>query len=227
MNTLHIARLVAAKDLRIEWRSRVVTNQVLPFAALVMVMFAFALDNDTVLPRVAPGLVWLAAMFSLLVLVQRTFAVETADGALDALRVAGVGPAGIFLGKALALAVQLAVLEVMLLGAAVVLYRTELVAGGVVLLVTTYLAATLGLAFVGTLYGGLAAGAKGRETLLPLLLLPVVAPVLIGATRATEAALGTNDATPSEGWPWIGLLALFAVIFGAGGSLAFGSLIDE
>lgn len=227
MNTMHIARLVAAKDLRIEWRSRVVTNQVLPFAALVMVMFAFALDNDTILPRVAPGLVWLAAMFSLLVLVQRTFAVETADGALDALRVAGVGPAGIFLGKALALAVQLAVLEVMLLGAAVVLYRTELVAGGVVLLVTTYLAATLGLAFVGTLYGGLAAGAKGRETLLPLLLLPVVAPVLIGATRATEAALGTNDATPSEGWPWIGLLALFAVIFGAGGSLAFGSLIDE
>ncbi len=227
MSTWHIARLVAAKDLRIEWRSRVVTNQVLPFAALVMVMFAFALDNDAVLPRVAPGLVWLAAMFSLLVLVQRTFAVETADDALDALRVAGVGPAGIFLGKSLALAVQLAVLEVMLLGAAVVLYRTELVAGGVVLLVTTYLAATLGLAFVGTLYGGLAAGAKGRETLLPLLLLPVVAPVLIGATRATEAALGTNDATPSEGWPWIGLLALFAVIFGAGGSLAFGSLIDE
>ena len=227
MNTMHIARLVAAKDLRIEWRSRVVTNQVLPFAALVRVMFAFALDNDTILPRVAPGLVWLAAMFSLLVLVQRTFAVETADGALDALRVAGVGPAGIFLGKSLALAVQLTVLEVMLLGAAVVLYRTELVAGGVVLLVTTYLAATLGLAFVGTLYGGLAAGAKGRETLLPLLLLPVVAPVLIGATRATEAALGTNDATPSEGWPWIGLLALFAVIFGAGGSLAFGSLIDE
>ena len=227
MSTWHIARLVAAKDLRIEWRSRVVTNQVLPFAALVMVMFAFALDNDAVLPRVAPGLVWLAAMFSLLVLVQRTFAVETADDALDALRVAGVGPAGIFLGKSLALAVQLAVLEVMLLGAAVVLYRTELVAGGVVLLVTTYLAATIGLAFVGTLYGGLAAGAKGRETLLPLLLLPVVAPVLIGATRATEAALGTNDATPSEGWPWIGLLALFAVIFGAGGSLAFGSLIDE
>lgn len=227
MSIWHIARLVAAKDLRIEWRSRVVTNQVLPFAALVMVMFAFALDNDAVLPRVAPGLVWLAAMFSLLVLVQRTFAVETADGALDALRVAGVGPAGIFLGKALALAVQLAVLEVMLLGAAVVLYRTELVAAGVVLLVTTYLAATLGLAFVGTLYGGLAAGAKGRETLLPLLLLPVVAPVLIGATRATEAALGTNDATPSEGWPWIGLLSLFAVIFGAGGSLAFGSLIDE
>ncbi len=227
MNTLGVARLVAAKDLRIEWRSRVVTNQVLPFAALVMVMFAFALDSTSALTRVAPGLVWLATMFSLLVLVQRAFSVETADGALDALQIAGVHPGGIFLGKALALAAQLAILETVLLGAAVVLYQTKVQAGGVVLLVVTFVAATCGLAFVGTLYGGLAAGAKGRETLLPLLMLPVVAPVLIGATRATEAALGTNDATPGEGWPWIGLLALFAVVFGAGGTLAFGSLIDE
>lgn len=227
MNAWRIARLVAMKDLRVEWRSRVVINQVLPFAALVMVMFAFALDSDNVLTRVAPGLVWLATVFSLLVIVQRSFAVETADGALDALQVAGVRPGGIFLGKAMALAAQLAALEIVLLLAAVVLYKTELPASGVVLLVTTFVAATTGLAFVGTLYGGLAAGAKGRETLLPLLMLPVVAPVLIGATRATEAALGTEKAIPSDGWPWIGLLTLFAVVFGAGGTLAFGSLIDE
>jgi heme exporter protein B len=227
MSTWRIARLIAAKDLRIEWRSRVVTNQVLPFAALVMVLFAFALDNDNVLTRVAPGLIWLATMFSMLVLVQRAFAVETADGAMDALQVAGVRPGGIFLGKSLALAAQLAVLETVLLIAAVVLYQAELQASGAVLLVTTFVVATTGLAFVGTLYGGLAAGAKGRETLLPLLMLPVVAPVLIGATRATEAAFGTNGASSSEGWPWIGLLILFGVLFGAGGTLAFGSLIDE
>ena len=189
MSTWRIARLVAAKDLRVEWRSRVVVNQVLPFAALVMVMFAFALDNTQLLTRVAPGLVWLATMFSLVVMVQRSFAVETADGALDALQVAGVRPGGIFLGKALALGAQLAVLQLVLLGAAIVLYRTELVAGGIVLLVTTYLAATTGLAFVGTLYGGLAAGAKGRETLLPLLMLPVVAPVLISVPKERHPAM--------------------------------------
>ena len=80
-------------------------------------------------------------------------------------------------------------------------------------------------ATVGTLYGGLAAGARGRETLLPLLLLPVVAPVLIGATRAVEAALGTVGTT-ADGWPWLGLVAVFAVAFGVGGTLAFGPLID-
>ena len=137
---LRVARLIAAKDLRIELRSRVVTNQVLPFAGIVMVMFAFALNTDTIVERVAPGLVWLATLFSLLILVQRAFAIETADGATDAMRAAGVDPAGIFLGKTAALAAQLAVLEVVLLVIAVVLYRTHLRPTGIVLLVATFLA---------------------------------------------------------------------------------------
>ncbi len=222
-----VARLIAAKDLRVEWRSRVVTNQVLPFAVLVMVMFAFALDSDAVLQRVAPGLIWLATIFSVLFLVARSYAVETADGALDAMRSAGVEPMGIFLGKVVALAVQLVVLEALLVMAAIVLYRADLTVSGIVLLVTTALVATVGLASVGTLYGGLAAGVRGRETLLPLLVLPVVAPVLIGATRATESAFRTNGIEVSEGWPWLGLLAVFAVMFSVVGAVAYGSLIDE
>lgn len=223
-----IAVAVARKDLRIEANSRVLTNQVAPFSAVVMVMFAFALDNDGILQRVAPGLVWLAVLFSMLVVVQRGFSVETADGALDSLRVAGVDPAAIFWGKAVALMAQLAALEALLVATAIILYNSSPDgAAAVVLTVVTIVVATAGLGFVGILYGGLAAGARGRETLLPLLLLPVVAPVLIGATRATEAAFGAGGATVSEGWPWVGLLAVFAMVFGAVGSLAFGPLIDE
>jgi len=227
MSTSRIARAVAAKDLRIELRSRVVTNQVLPFSGLVMIMFAFALDNDDVLQRTAGGLVWLATLFSLFILVQRTFAVETYDGALDSLRVAGVNPQGIFIGKSMALFVQLLILESVLFVAAVVLYRVNVNGSGAVLLVTCVLCATAGLAFVGTLYGGLTAGARGRETLLPLLLLPVVAPVLICATRATESAFRSGGLTVGEGWPWVAVLAVFAAVFGLGGLLSFGSLIEE
>jgi heme exporter protein B len=227
MSVSRIAFAVAAKDLRIELRSRVVSNQVLPFSGLVMIMFAFALDNDDVLQRVAGGLVWLATLFSLFILVQRTFAVETYDGALDSLRVAGVNPQGIFVGKSVALFVQLLVLESVLFFAAIVLYRVNVDGSGLVLLVTCVLCATAGLAFVGTLYGGLTAGARGRETLLPLLLLPVVAPVLICATRATESALRSGGVTVGEGWPWVGVLAVFAAVFGLGGLLSFGSLLEE
>ena len=222
-----VAVAVARKDLTIEWNSRILVNQVAPFAAIVMVLFAFALDNEGILQRVAPGLVWLATLFSMLVVIQRTFAVESADGALDALRVAGVDPSAIFAGKSLALMVQLFALELLLVGTAVVLYGVEMTLGGFAEVLVTMVTATVGLACVGTLYGGLAAGARGRETLLPLLLLPVVAPVLIGATRATEAAFGSGGTKVSEGWPWIVLLAVFAVIFTAVGSVAFGPLVDE
>ena len=222
-----VALAVARKDLRIEWNSRILVNQVAPFAAIVMVLFAFALDNDGILQRVAPGLVWLATLFSMLVVIQRSFAVESADGALDALRVAGVDPAAIFVGKAVALMVQLFALESLLVFTAIVLYNVSMRPLGLLEAFVTMVTATVGLACVGTIYGGLAAGARGRETLLPLLLLPVVAPVLIGSTRAMESAFQSGGATVSEGWPWIGLLAVFAILFGAVGTVAFGPLIDE
>lgn len=236
MSRWRIVRLVAVKDLRIERRSRVALFQVAPFGAITLVLFAFALDNkavragdatSSVLQLVAPGLVWLATLFSLLVLVQRAFAVEADDGALDALRVAGVDPVAIFWGKALALAAQLLALEVLLVGGAVVLYDVSPRLGGVAMLAGTVILATSGLACVGTLYGGLTAGFSGRETVLPLLVLPVVAPVLIGATRAVESAFGTDGVALAEGWPWLGLLAVFAIAFGVGGALAFGPLIDD
>ena len=160
-------------------------------------------------------------------LVQRTFAIETADGALDALRVAGVDPSGSSSGKSLALAVQLARARGAADRLAVVLYGRPVRLGGAVLLVTTLLPATTGLAFVGTLYGGLTAGSKGRETLLPLLVLPVVAPVLIGATRATESALGTGGAALSRGLALGRPARGVRRAFGVGGALAFGPLIEE
>ena len=220
---LRDARLVAGKDLRIEARSRVATNQVAPFAVLVLVLFAFALDPDRgILDRATAGLFWVAVLLSTVLAVQRAFAVEATDGLRDALRLSGLDPAGIFLGKAAALAVQLLVLEALLLVGVVVLYAVDLHGPG--LLAATCAAATVGLAAAGSLYGVLAAGLRVRETLLPLLLLPVVAPVLIGATRAFESALA---GTPGEGWPWCGLLAIFAAIYVAFGMLAFGPLLEE
>ena len=224
---IRLARRLAAKDLPIERRPRVLVNQVLPFSGLVMVVFALALGTGGVLERAAPGLVWLAVLFSSLTTIQRSFGLETADGALESLRVAGVDPIAIFLGKAAALAVELLLLVAILLGLAVVLYGAEPRAEGIVLLVTTAVSATLGLATLGTIYGGLAAGGSGRETLLPLLVLPVAAPVLIGATGGVEAALGTDRTAVSEGWPWVGLLLVFAVAIGVGGALAFGTLIED
>ncbi|QXC60945.1 heme exporter protein CcmB [Aquihabitans sp. G128] len=217
------AALVVGKDLRLEWRSRVITSQVLPFAVLVLVLFAFALDPDRrILGEATPGLFWLAVLFSTLLALQRAFAVEAADGVTDALRLSGLDPAGIFLGKAAGIAVHLLALELVLGVGVTFFYGTT--PHGPVLLVATCLAATAGLAAVGSLYGVLSAGMRARDTLLPLLLLPVVAPVLIAATQAFAAAY---DRSSGEGWRWFGLLVVFALLYLAIGIFAFETLLEE
>ena len=80
------------------------------------------------------------------------------------------------------------------------------------------------IAAAGTLYGVLAAGLRVRETLLPLLLLPVLAPVLLGSTRAFEAALGGTRPTAGRGW---GCIAIFALVYIGAGIAAFGPLMEE
>jgi heme exporter protein B len=215
--------LVAGKDLRIEARSRVTLLQVLPFGVVVLLLFAFALDPDRgQLDRVAPGLFWVAVLLAALLAVSRAFAIEVENGARDGLRLSGLDPAAVYLGKAGAIAVGLLVLEVVLGAGVFLLYDVELRSAG--LLVAAALAATVGVAATGTLYGVLVAGLRVRETLAPVLLLPVVTPVMLGATRAWEAGL---DGVPSEGWPWVALLGLFAVLYAAIGTLAFGPLLEE
>lgn len=206
---LRDARLMAGKDLRLELRSRVTTNQVAPFALLVLLLFGFALDADRpVLERTTPGLFWLAVLFSTLLAVQRAFALEAADGNRDALRLSGLHPAGILLGKVVAVAGQLLVLQVVLLAGVAILFGTRI--DGPLLLLATCLAATVGLASSGCLYAALAAGLRVRDTLLPLLLLPVLAPVLLAATRAFDDALGTVGV---NGWAWVNLLLVFALVY--------------
>jgi heme exporter protein B len=215
------ALLVAGKDLRIEMRSRVVLHQVVPFAVLVLVLFAFALGPDRgPLARAAPGLFWLAVLFAGVLAVQRSFAVEAGDGRRDGLRLSGLDPAGVYLGKAAAVACELVLLEVILSAGVVVLFGSSVRSAW--LLVASSLLGTAGLCAVGVLYGSLSAGLRVGETLLPLLLLPAVAPVLVAGTRAWQLALGA--APKGAGDPWLGLLVVFAAVYLALGVLVYGTL---
>jgi len=223
MNAFSEIKLIAGKDLRIEMRSRILLSQVLPFGAIVVLLFAFALDPDRgILTRVAPGLFWITVLLAALLAIGRAFSIEQQHGARDGVRLAGLDGSSVFIGKAIAIAVQLVILEAVLGLTVVVLYGVEV--HGVVVLVATATAATIGLAAAGTLYGVLAAGLRARETLLPLLLLPVLAPVMLGATRAFEDGL---EGVPGDAWPWVALLTVFALLYTGVGMLAFGPLWED
>ncbi len=215
--------LVTNKDLRIEWRSRVTLSQVVPFALTVLVLFGFALDaNRGVLTAATSGLFWLTVLFVTVVAVQRSTAIETSDGARRALLLSGIEPSAVFAGKALAIAVQILGVEVLMVGGVLVFYGATV--ESLPLLLATCAVATLGIAASGTLLGALVAGVRARETVLPILLLPVLAPVLIAASRAFDDALGVLAV---DGWAWLGLLAGFGVVNALLGTLAYGPLLEE
>lgn len=216
------ALAVAGKDLRIELRSRVLLNQVVPFALLVLVLFAFALGPGRApMLQAAAGVFWVALLFAAVLGVQRSSAIETSDAGRDGLRMSGLDPAGIFLGKTAALCAQLVVLELLLGTGVVVFFGSHVRSPGP--MVVACVAGTAGLAAVGTLYGMLSSGLRVRETLLPFLLLPVVAPVLLAGTRAWQAALGTGT---SAATPWIELLVVFAAVYLALGVVIYGPLLE-
>ena len=213
--------LVAGKDLRIEARSRVALSQVAPFGLVALVMFGFALGPDrTLMAKGAPGLFWVAVLFCTVLAVQRSVSVESGDGARDGLRLSGIDPAGLFLGKSAAVGAQLLVLEAVLGVGVVLLYGVRIQVPW--LIAVSCLLGTLGLAATGTLYGALSAGLRARETLLPFLLLPIAAPVLLAGTRIWQAALAGG--VPADATPWLRLLAVFDAVYLALGVVIYGPI---
>ena len=214
---------MAAKDLRIESRAKVVITQVLPFAMIVLILFGLALDADrSTLRSFTPGLFWVTVLFAGILAIQRSVSVETASSAFEALRLSGAPGWKIFAGKALAVAVQLMFIEAVLLIGVVVLYRSSV--DNPVLVVTAAVAATTAIASAGSLYGVLSVGMGVRDTILPMLLLPVLAPVLIAATRAFDDGLG---AAAVSGWTWCALLGFFALVYGLVGAAAYGVVLED
>ena len=204
------AAIVLAKELRSEFRTRDLLNTSIIFVLMVVVLFSFAFDPTAAESRrFGPGLLWLAFLFAGSLMLHPSFAREQANETLYALRLAPVEPFAILLGKVLANLVFLSLAEVLLLPVFAVLYNVQLLPVLDHLLLVLGLG-TLGLTVTGTVFSAVAAQARMRELLLPLLLLPVLTPVLIASVEATAGLL----AEPAElRLNWLKILVGFDVVF--------------
>ncbi len=217
------AWLVAGRDLRIEARSRVALWQVLPFAILVLFLFAFSFGPQrSQLVNSAPGLFWLALLFSAVLFAQRSRALEGSPATRESTRLLGLDPAGVFLGKMMALSVELVLLEILLIRGVIFLFHVVVVSW--LILVSSCLLAALGLSAVSVLYGALSGESRMRATLLPVLMLPIAAPVLIAGVRSFQAALEHGEGL---GGRWVGVLAVFSVVYSALGIGLYGALEEN
>jgi heme exporter protein B len=220
-----VALAIARKDALAELRGRQAVGSTLFFAALVLLLFGFALGPDSRrLAEAAPGLLWLAIVFGGLLTVARLHQLEAEDGALEELARYPVERHAIYLGKALAGLGALVVLGGLLMPVVAILYGIDL-AGAWLPLGATLLLGVVGLAAVGTFYAGVTVRMRAREVMLPLLMLPVIAPLLLAAVKATTAALGGDPL--GELGSWLQLLAAFDLVMLVAGAATYGYLLEE
>jgi heme exporter protein B len=210
MSTFRAARILLAKELRLEFRSRELLSATIIFALVVVVLFSFAFDpTATESRRYGPGLLWIAFLFAGSLMLNPSFSREQSNDTLDALRTAPISPFAILLGKMLANFIFMSVAELVLVPIFAVLYNLSL-AGIVPRLILVLALGTIGLTVTGTVFSAVSAHARMRELLLPLLLLPILTPLLIASVESTASLFQEQPALDRT---WVAFLAGFDIVF--------------
>lgn len=224
-NAIRLALVIAAKDLRAEFRSRTALLSALVFAALVLVVFNFARDPTALSAEaIAPSALWITFTFGAIVALNRAFAIEREHAALDGLLLAPLPREALYLGKLLANLVFVAIVEAVSLPLFVLFFNVDLghALGGLIVVIAL---ATIGFVGVGTIFSAMAVRTRFAELLLPVLLLPFMVPPLIGASALTARLLQGRPL--SEMYGLIRLLALYDIVFVTLCTLLFPAVVDE
>jgi len=221
------ARRVAAiawKDATAERRSKANFNAVVFLAALILLLFGFALGPEVeALQQAAGGVIWLTVLFAGVLSFNRSYEQELENGALDMLLLYPGDRRSIFIGKLIANLAFVLLVEMILLPTAALLYDLP-IARFVVPLGAVIALGTIGFVTLGTFYAAMASRLRAREVLLPLLLFPMLIPLLVAAVEATGAVLA-GDAMGDAG-AWMRLLVVFDVVFLVAAFLAFEYVIE-
>ena len=204
MNDLRAVAWVARKDLLQEVRSKAVTVATVFFSAVTLGILAFAFGGSPALMREgAVGALWVALAFAGVISAAQSWQTDLEDGALEALLIWPVPRAAVYLGKLLANWGLMVALGVLLLPVAGGLFGADigaLGAPGILALLLVVVAGTLGFALIAVFYAGLTANLRARESLLPVLMFPVVIPILLAAVRASHAIVGLDDLALAGAW---------------------------
>jgi len=203
---------ILRKDLRLELRTRESVPAMALFSVTVFVLFHFGLHRDSVEGAMAAGVLWVTLLLATVLGVNRLFASEREGGALDGILLAPIDRTAVYLAKAAGLFLYLVLLELVAVPAFAILLLGPGLGGAFPELIAILLLADLGLAGVGALVSGLAAEARARDVVVPLLLLPLLVPVLIAAARATEPLLVTR-AGPHHLAKWLGFMGVYDTVF--------------
>ncbi|MFC1971185.1 heme exporter protein CcmB [Chloroflexota bacterium] len=211
------------KDAISEMRTKQIVFSVLVFTLLVIVTFNFAFSaSQEIMKLVAPGILWVTFTFAGILSLNRSFIPEKDEGCLEGLMVCPVSREVIFVGKMLGSLLFMLIIEVIALPIFALLFNLPVLS--IQFIIITFLG-SVGFVAVGTLFAALAVNTKTRELVLPILFLPIVVPIIIGAVKASGLALS------GESWsrlsPWLQIIGSFDAIFLVVAFWVFAFIIEE
>ena len=207
------------KELELELRAPQALPAMALFSVTTLVVFHFAIQRGQVEGDLAAGVLWVTLLFAAMLGISRLFVADHEEGGLDAFLLAPVDRSALLVAKALTLLGFLLAVQVVAVPAfAFLLLGTSPGAGGFARLVAVLVLADVGIAIIGTLVGALAVQTRARDLIVPLIGLPLLVPVVIGAAKATTPLFLQAGAASLPG-RWLAVLGLYDLVFGL---LAYG-----
>lgn len=218
--------LIAAlrKELLLQWRTRAQLMAVFVFGASALLLFSFAVGpNAEILKQFSAGFLWLGLLLSSTLTLAESFHSEMENRALEGLLLLPADPRALYYGKAIANWIQLVLLGGALVPVMVILYDAGTTRIASLLLIIAL--GTAGLSAPGTLYAAMTAQVRSKQTLLPLLLFPLIVPALLASVKATSLVV-LGDPMGQSG-AWIKLLVAFDAIYWSLCGLLFGRVVED
>jgi len=222
---LRLVWAITRKDLLIELRTFERLTAMGAFAVLVGVLFNFAIDTAVVRPQdVAAALIWMTIIFGGMLGMGRTFRLEEEDGALTGILQSPIPLDALYLGKVLGNFVVLSVMAALVF-AVFGLFFSLRFSGNPVTLVAVVALGVLGFVSLTTLFSAMATRSSMGESLLPVLVFPLLVPVLVYGATATDRLFAGRPVAEVSGN--LRMLAAFAIIFTVAGAGLFRFVIEE
>jgi heme exporter protein B len=213
------------KDLQIELRTKETLASLLLVAILTLLILSFAFDPGSEARReAAPGALWVAVTFAAVLGLSRSFAAERENECLQGLLLCPIDRGTIYLAKTIANFVFMMAAQIAIVPIFVFFFNQDITPGWVGVPCSLALG-IFGLAAVGTLFAAIAVRTRAREVMLPLLMLPIVAPLFIAGVRSTAGLLGGQAFGMVAGW--LNLMLAFDVVFMVVGWLLFEYAVEE
>lgn len=201
--------VLTVKDIRSELRTKEVLGSMAAFSVLAVVIFGLAFDLRVPEAKmVVPGVLWVILLFAGVLGLNRSFGSEVEQKTLGALLLAPMDRSAIFFGKVVGSYVMIVITQLLVLPMVLLIYDVNLFRPWIIV---GLLLGSLGYSIVGALFAALTAGLRSRETLLPIMMLPVMVPLFIAGVGLTAAVL---DGRLFEDFRhWVGMLVAYDLIF--------------